>query len=104
MADGLPKHFRVMRGEMRPPSYCRLIVIDFADEEIRHYPADPYSVVKWRGHVWRTPEQQYRLDKAYALRQQGLSYAKIAKSMRISNQRAYEITKKAIRERQQEAR
>ena len=92
---------KTVLGDFRPPHHCRMYVIDLHDREIRWYPASGGKIV-WRGHQWRTPEQQARLDRAYTLRQSGLSFAKVGRQMRISTQRARELYLRAATERHAE--
>lgn len=92
---------KIVLGHFQPLTHCRMYVIDLHDREIRWHPASGGKIV-WRGHQWRTPEQQARLDRAYTLRQSGLSFAKIGRQMRISTERARQIYTRAAAERHAE--
>lgn len=94
---------KVILSDVRPPLCCRMYVIDVRDMEIRWYPADRGAPIKWKaGRHYRTPEEQWRLDRTYTLRKSGLSFSKIGTAMRVSAERARQLYVKAERERQEE--
>ena len=95
MSDAVtfPMHLGGNRHEER----CRLYVINLAWRTIAFHPAG--KCANWRGNTWRTPWQQMRLDKAFALRKAGATYREIGVALKISQERARQIVVKAQQER-----